>query len=397
MKRRKLLPKPTLRTNSNSGIVLFAKRPGRTSFSSLYTIKKALKTNKVGHTGTLDSFASGLLVVCIGSLTRLASKITAFDKTYEAVIHFGKETDTLDPTGNIIKTTSLPTFNSFKEALEKFKGELLQSPPAFSALHVDGKRASDLARKGQDVSLPKRPVTVYENQIKEILFEDGTYYLPGNFDGTKKVLYARIHFEVSKGTYIRSLARDIGEACKSCAHLAALRRTRVGNFVLEESAGYNLLPAFNIKNVISFLGDREDTDGIEQQKDQTIKQNQDIDYSDIDHSVEQKLQEEILDKIKGMTPDFALDCGFRPVTIIEKNEFSFFNGKPLKTSFFKNFEEALASDSLSYAACALNAGSANANVQLAVFDSQNEFCGIVNYTNGKLSYGYVVPRKNSVK
>ena len=100
-----------------SGIILYDKKPGATSFCALGKIKKTLGTKKVGHTGTLDSFAQGLLVVCVGSLTRLAGLITAFDKEYVAQIIFGQETDTLDPTGQVVKTAPLPTLDALKEAL----------------------------------------------------------------------------------------------------------------------------------------------------------------------------------------------------------------------------------------------------------------------------------------
>ena len=159
--------------NSNaSGIVLYAKQPGCTSFSSLFTIKKALNTTKVGHTGTLDSFAEGLLVVCVGNHTRLAGKITGFSKKYEAIIAFGTETDTLEYTGNPINQTKLPTYKDLQKSVENFTGDILQAPPAFSAVHVDGKRASDLAREGKTVEIPKRPITVFEAKIEDVIFED---------------------------------------------------------------------------------------------------------------------------------------------------------------------------------------------------------------------------------
>ena len=109
--------------SSPSGIILYDKKPGVTSFSALGKIKKVLDTKKVGHTGTLDLFAQGLLVVCVGSLTRLAGLITAFDKEYEAKIIFGEQTDTLDPTGQVVKTAPLPTLAALKESLKKFTGK----------------------------------------------------------------------------------------------------------------------------------------------------------------------------------------------------------------------------------------------------------------------------------
>ena len=217
------------------GIVLLAKQPGLTSFSSLFNVKKALKTTKVGHTGTLDSFAQGLLVVCTGRLTRLAGNITEFDKEYKAVISFGSETDTLEYTGNIIKETALPTEQALISAVESFIGPQQQVPPQFSALHVNGKRASDIARKGGEISLPPRPITVYKAEITE---------LEKNAQGL--VENCMITFRVSKGTYIRSLARDIADKCGSSGHLIGLYRTRVGNFCIEDAAGFSLLSDFTI-------------------------------------------------------------------------------------------------------------------------------------------------------
>ena len=148
-------------------IVLLAKKTGLTSFTSLNCVKKAFKTTKVGHTGTLDSFAQGLLVVCCGRLTRLAGNITEFDKSYKAIIKFGQETDTLECTGQIIKNAPLPTLQSLENALKKFNGNIMQTPPAFSAIHVDGKRASDLAREGKTAQLKPRPVTIFDAKIIE--------------------------------------------------------------------------------------------------------------------------------------------------------------------------------------------------------------------------------------
>ena len=254
MKRRKLLPAATV---NNSVIVLFAKKTGRTSFSSLYTIKKALKTNKVGHTGTLDSFASGLLVVCAGSLTRLAGRITAFDKTYQAVIKFGEETDTLEHTGKVIRTAELPELSDLEKAFEKWSGKIMQVPPAFSALHLNGKRASDLARSGASVEIAPRPVEVYSYKIIDVLFEDGSSLVDdttktcGESRGAnKKVLACLAEFTVSKGTYIRSLARDIANSCGSAGHLAGLLRTKVGKFCLKDAAGFSSLQEFTIKSAL---------------------------------------------------------------------------------------------------------------------------------------------------
>ena len=162
-----------MQNTSANKIVLFSKEAGKTSFSSLFTVKKAFSTTKVGHTGTLDSFAEGLLVVCVGNLTRLAGKITEFDKVYQAVLLFGEERDTLECSGKLVRTAPLPTEKALFDSVTKFTGTYMQTPPSFSAIHVDGKRASDLARSGQDVEIPSRSVTVFSSEIKEIMYEDG--------------------------------------------------------------------------------------------------------------------------------------------------------------------------------------------------------------------------------
>lgn len=204
-------------------IIPYDKPAGLTSFQSLGAIKKSLGTRKVGHTGTLDKFASGLLIVCTGRLTRLVPHITGLTKTYEAEITFGLETETLDPEGAIIKRAPLPTIERVRDALEHFRGEIVQEPPAFSAIHINGARASDLARRGEAVSIPKRLVTVFSSEIIESIMDEE--------NGRVKVL--RANFCVSKGTYIRALARDIASYCDSAAFLTALRRTQVGKFSID--------------------------------------------------------------------------------------------------------------------------------------------------------------------
>ncbi|MBP5403058.1 MAG: tRNA pseudouridine(55) synthase TruB [Treponema sp.] len=322
-----------------SGIVLLAKKSGITSFSSLYSVKKSLNTSKVGHTGTLDSFAQGLLVVCVGKLTRLASHITAFNKSYEAVIEFGKETDTLDPTGNVIKTSRLPLLSELKDALKKFSGTIDQVPPVFSALHVDGQRASDLMRKGKEVKLKSRPVTVFDYEILEVKLED------------EKVKYARIRFDVSKGTYIRSLARDIGKECNSCAYLTGLLRTKVGCFELKDASGFFLLKDFTIDSVLNEIKSKVYSEVNDRNEDDKI------------------LNEEIREKIKVMTRETSEYCGLTPVTILLKHENDFYNGRFLKKDFFSEFKEA---------------------DKLAVFTENDAFAGVVSCKNGKIIYEYVL-------
>lgn len=223
----------------SSSIVLLAKQSGKTSFSSLWQVKNALGTKKVGHTGTLDNFADGLLVLLTGSLTRLCSYITAFDKEYVTRITFGTETDTLDPTGSVVDTASLPDVSTVYSVIPSFTGTISQMPPAYSAIHVDGMRSSDRVRKGESVQLESRKITIHGIDIISVFGADGTASPKNGLAASADI---RVH--CSKGTYIRSLARDIGRATGSCAHASLLRRTAVGPFRLQDAAGYTLLPDF---------------------------------------------------------------------------------------------------------------------------------------------------------
>ena len=299
--------------SSPDGIVLLAKKPGLTSFSSLHSVKKALGTTKVGHTGTLDSFAQGLLVVCTGRLTKLAGNITEFDKSYEAVIKFGTETDTLEYTGEVIHTAPLPDLESLKAVLAKFKGNILQSPPAFSAVHVNGKRASDLAREGKTVEIPPRPITVFEAELKDTKLND---------EGL--VEYCKIDFTVSKGTYIRCLARDIAKEAGSAGHLVGLFRTRVGNFDVKDAAGFGELGNFSIDSSIAAANAAMSEKAAESKNEKKST------YPD-----DTKLKEEIREKLCDLDRDTASLCGFDSITLKdEQAEKDYCNGKPLRSELF---------------------------------------------------------------
>jgi len=202
---------------NRSSILLVNKPSGVTSFASLGLIKRTVDP-KVGHAGTLDKFAEGLMIVLTGSMTKLNQVFSTMDKRYRATISFGKETDTLDPEGEVIATSDIPTLEQIKEAIPQFLGEIQQSPPQYSALHIGGKRASKLAREGKVVVMEKRPVHVYSFEL--VSFEDN-------------LLVADIH--VSKGTYIRSLARDLALACNSRGYLVNLVRTQIGPFLLQDA------------------------------------------------------------------------------------------------------------------------------------------------------------------
>jgi tRNA pseudouridine55 synthase len=198
------------------GLILFNKPSGLTSFDALRDIKRTLGTGKVGHTGTLDKFAKGLLLVLTGRALKLSQWFTHCDKQYEGTICFGTETDTLDPEGAVIANAPLPSREAVEQALSQFLGEIEQAPPAYSAIHIEGERASALARRGEAPEMRKRPVTIYRLELL-------SWEPP----------HAKIFVHCSSGTYIRSLARDIAFASGSRAHLTALIRTQVAGFKLQ--------------------------------------------------------------------------------------------------------------------------------------------------------------------
>jgi len=203
----------------HSGLALIRKPAGITSFAALGAIKAKLGSRKVGHAGTLDKFASGLLVVLAGSYTRLADIVCAGEKTYRGTFRFGFETDTLDPEGAVVAEAAPPSLAAIEAVLPAFVGEIEQRPPAYSALHVDGKRAYERVLAGEKLDMPARKITIGSIEIE-------------SYDGRD----ALIRVVCGPGTYIRSLARDLALACGSRASLAALERLSIGPFAVGEAA-----------------------------------------------------------------------------------------------------------------------------------------------------------------
>ena len=203
-----------------SGILVIDKPTGPTSFDVVARVRSTLKTPKVGHTGTLDPLATGVLPICIGSATKLAGYLTEGDKTYEATVRLGESTDTQDAQGTILQKREVVDLTParLEATLQRFRGPILQIPPMYSAVKVDGKRLYELARKGQEVERAPRPVTVYAFELLEF--------------GVPEI---RIRVRCSKGTYVRTLAHDLGEALGFGAHLTALRRTQSGPFSIAEA------------------------------------------------------------------------------------------------------------------------------------------------------------------
>lgn len=208
-------------------VLLIDKPAGWTSFDVVAKIRSSIRRGyqeqgvkptkrqlRVGHAGTLDPFATGLLVILLGDGTKKATEFLKLDKVYEATITLGQTSTTGDPEGELTAISdAVPTLDTVTEALKAFTGEITQIPPQFSAIKIGGQRAYKLARKGEAVDMPSRQVVIYSLELLE-------YEYP-----TIKV---RAH--VSSGTYIRSLAEDIGAALETGAYCSALRRTRIADF-----------------------------------------------------------------------------------------------------------------------------------------------------------------------
>ncbi|QQE80847.1 tRNA pseudouridine(55) synthase TruB [Alicyclobacillus sp. SO9] len=206
-----------------TGVLLVNKPKGMTSHDVVNRVRRVFRQRKVGHAGTLDPDATGVLVLCLGYATRVLEYLTADDKEYEAQIVFGTATDTDDATGEVIarRDASALTESDVMSALGKFQGVVAQRVPAYSSVHIQGKRAYERARAGEDFTLPERTVTIYSVDLRSFSSGDSA---TGN-----------LHVACSKGTYIRSLCRDIGEAVGVPAHMGALNRTRSGVFSIEKT------------------------------------------------------------------------------------------------------------------------------------------------------------------
>lgn len=222
-------------TKLDASVLLIDKPAGWTSFDVVAKIRGALKAKyraggvkptkrqlKVGHAGTLDPFATGLLIILLGEETKNADTFLKLDKTYEAHIKLGQTSTTGDPEGELqpyqLENTSLPTLEQVEATLLQFVGEITQIPPAYSAIKIDGQRAYKLARKGEAVEIPSRQVTIHSLELLD-------YQYP--------LLKIRTH--VSSGTYIRTLAEDIGKTLGTGAYCQSLRRVRIGDFTIDDA------------------------------------------------------------------------------------------------------------------------------------------------------------------
>ncbi len=205
-----------------SGILLLNKQPGITSHDEIMNVRNIIGQKRVGHTGTLDPQAEGLLVICIGSATKIVQYLSNFDKSYEAEIYLGKSSTTYDSEGEITSDMpeAAPDFSAeeFSKILDDFRGTFTQKVPAYSAIRINGKHLYELARAGKEVERPERQVTISELEVISYI---------------KPRLTIRV--SCSKGTYIRTLADDIGNKLKCGAYLSALKRTGVNGLLLENA------------------------------------------------------------------------------------------------------------------------------------------------------------------
>ncbi len=203
-----------------NGVLVVDKPRGITSFDVVRDVRRALKVKKVGHTGTLDPMATGVLPICIGDGTKIAQFITEATKAYDATLKLGATTDTLDAEGKVLLTRPVPPLNRelIEAAFEKFRGPILQTPPMYSAVKIGGKRLYELARAGEEVERAARPVTVFELLLRDFSADE-----------------IKLSVTCSKGFFVRTLAAEIGEALGCGAHLCALRRTQSGPFALAQA------------------------------------------------------------------------------------------------------------------------------------------------------------------
>ncbi|HEY3055129.1 MAG TPA: tRNA pseudouridine(55) synthase TruB [Thermoanaerobaculia bacterium] len=218
------------------GVLLVDKKPGLTSHDVVEKFRRRANVKKAGHTGTLDPLATGLLVLCVGKATRLQAYLMGMEKTYEGTIQFGWATDSYDATG--VPAGEAREVNvehiDFASLVTRFTGEIEQMPPAFSAKKIQGVRAYEMARKGEAVELKPKRVTIYEFTILSV-----------------RGSTTQFRVRSSAGTYVRSLAHDLGAAAGVPAHLKELRRTVIGNFKVEQAIAFDRLEQAPVDEILA--------------------------------------------------------------------------------------------------------------------------------------------------
>lgn len=236
-----------------NGILVINKEKNYTSRDIVNIVCKELNTKKTGHTGTLDPIATGVLVLCIGKSLKIVDQITSYDKEYIARVRLGVETDTLDITGNILntKTVKINKKEVINKVLKSFIGKSIQEVPKYSSVKVNGKKLYEYARNNIEVELPKREITIYDIE------------LIGNIEYIKNYPEFTFRVKVSKGTYIRSLIRDIGKKLNCYACMTELTRIKQGDFDIKNSytmndiknKNYQLLTIKEVLNIEKIIVD----------------------------------------------------------------------------------------------------------------------------------------------
>ena len=231
------------------GWIIFDKPIGLGSTQAVAAVKRNLREAgfgkvKVGHGGTLDPLATGVLPIALGEATKLCGRMLDASKTYDFTVSFGTETSGLDAEGEVVATSvERPTLSDIDAALPQFVGPIEQIPPAYSAIKIDGQRAYDRARAGEQVEMKARSVTIYSLRVSASPREQND--ITRRRAGAEEVVdEITLSADVSKGTYIRSLARDIAKAVGTVGHVTMLRRTRAGPFTLESAISLDKLNAF---------------------------------------------------------------------------------------------------------------------------------------------------------
>lgn len=225
-----------------NGIVIIDKEKGITSRDAVDQIAKKFNTKKVGHTGTLDPIATGVLVICIGSATKLVELLTHQDKEYIAECILGIETDTLDITGNILNEEEVyKSKEEIEKTLRSFECEYMQEVPIYSSIKINGKKLYEYAREHIDVELPKRKVKIDKIELLDYKYENN------------KTIF-KFKCSVSKGTYVRSLIRDIAYKLGTIGTMNSLNRIRVGNFTYSEAKLIKDVTNNDIRSIVDVLG-----------------------------------------------------------------------------------------------------------------------------------------------
>jgi len=211
-----------------NGLIIVDKPLHKTSFDIIRDLRKEYNTRKMGHIGTLDPMATGVLPILVGEATKLSDYLMEHDKEYIAKIYLGEKRDTGDTEGEIIEKLQVPRISKDKidKVLKSFLGESMQIPPLYSAVKVNGKKLYELARQGKTVERTARKIKIYEIEVIDVKIDEG--------------IIKEIDFRVvcSKGTYIRVLCEDIAKELGTCGYMKSLRRTRVGNFKIEDSGRF---------------------------------------------------------------------------------------------------------------------------------------------------------------